>query len=87
MMQGIYQNYCKRYIEKTLNKKKYFFYNNSTQLQMGPKVILLGGELIKNIFSQGKPLEFHPWVKNSILMPAVGFEPTTSQSHSGGVNT
>ena len=55
---------------------------------MGHKVILLGGESIRNIFDQGEPLEFLSWMKNPILlMPATGFEPTTSQSLSGGVNT
>ena len=55
---------------------------------IGHKVILLGGEWIRNIFGQGKPLEFLPWIKNLILlMPEVGFEPTTSQSLSGDVNT
>ena len=38
----------------------YLFYNNHTQLQIGPEVILLGGESIRNIFCQGKPLEFLP---------------------------
>ena len=69
------------------NFKLYLFYNYNTLLQMCHKVILLGGESIRNIFGQGKPLEFLPWIKNPILLiPAVGFEPTTSQSLSGGVD-
>ena len=72
---------------KNVYFKLYLFYNNNTWKQMGNKVILLGGESFRNIFGQGKPLEFLPWIKNPILlMPAVGFEPTTSLSLSGGVN-
>ena len=42
----------------------------------------------KKHFRSGKPLEVFPWIKNpNLLMPAVGFEPTTFQSLSGGVNT
>ena len=44
-------------------------------------MILLVGELIRNIFSQGKSLEFLPWMKHPILLlSVVGFEPMTSQS-------
>ena len=47
---------------------------------MGHKVILLGGELIRNIFGHGNSLEFLPWIKNpNLLMLALGFEPTTSR--------
>ena len=61
---------------------------NNTQLQIGHKVILLGGESIRHIFGQGKPLELLPWIINPILLvPAVTFELTASQSLSGGVNT
>ena len=68
------------------NFKLYLFYNNNTWLQIGQEV--LGEELVRNIFDQGKLLEFLPWIKNPILlMPAVRFEPTTSQSLSGGDNT
>ena len=60
--------------------KLYLFYNDNTRLQIGHEVILLGGEWIRNIFGQGEPLEFLPWMKTpNLLMPAVGFEPTTSQ--------
>ena len=38
------------------NFKLYLFYNNNTQLQIGHEVILLGGESIRDIFGQGKPL-------------------------------
>ena len=42
--------------------------------------MLLGGELVRNIFSEGKPFEFLLWIKNPILLvQAVGFESTTSQ--------
>ena len=62
--------------------KSYSFYNNNTRLQIYHEMILLGGEPIRNIFGQGKPWKFLPWIKNPIqLMPAVGFEPTTP-SHS-----
>ena len=46
-----------------------------------PRGDLVGWRInTKNIFGQGKPLEFLPWMKNpNLLMPAVGFEPTTSQ--------
>ena len=68
--------------------KLYLFYNNNTRLQIGHGVILLGGESVGNNFSQEKPLEFLPWIKNLILfMPAVVFEPTTSQGLNGGFNT
>ena len=68
--------------------KLYLFYNNTTRLQIGHEVILLGGESIRNIFSQGKPSEVLTGLKNPILlMSAVGFEPTISQAFSGGVNT
>ena len=77
----------KMFSHMSQNFKLYLFYNN-TWLQIGHHVILLGGESIRNIFSQGKALEFLPWIKNPILlMLAGGFEPTTSQSISGGVNT
>ena len=63
-----------------LNFELYLFYNNNTWLQIGHWVILLGWELIRNTFSQGKPLEFLPWMKNpNLLMPAMGFEPMSSQ--------
>ena len=56
--------------------KLYSFYNNNIWLQIGQGVILLGGELIRNMFGQVKPLEFLPWIKSPILlMPAVGFIP------------
>ena len=75
------------YSYKTLNFKLYLsclFYNNNTWLQIGHKVILLGGELIRNIFGQGKPLSFLPWIKKPILLVAVvGFKPTTSTSRIG----
>ena len=67
-----------------LNFKLDLFYNNNTRLQIGQEVILLGGELVRNIFGQGKPLEFLPWMKNpNLLMPPMGFDPTTSQKLSG----
>ena len=47
------------------NFKLCLFYNNNTWLQIGHKVILLGGESIRNIFVQGKLLEFLPWIKIS----------------------
>ena len=51
-----------------------------------PRGDLVGWIWIRNIFGQGKPLEFLPWIKNLILlMPAVGLKPSTSQSLSGGV--
>ena len=68
--------------------KLYLFYNSNTRQQIGRRMILLGGELIRNIFGQGKPLKFLPWIQNPILlMSAMGFEPMTSQSISGGCNT
>ena len=71
------------------NFKLYLFHNNNTQLQIGHEVILLGGDFtFSNIFDHRKPLKCLPWIKTPILLkPAVGFEPTTSQSLSGGVNT
>ena len=64
----------------------FFYFTTIAPLQIGHKVILLVGELIRNIFSQGKPLVFLLWIKNpNLLMPAVGFKPTTFQSHRGGV--
>ena len=70
------------------NFKLPLFDNNNTWLQTGHEVILLSGESIGNIFGQGKPLEFLPWIKNIILlMLAVGFKPTTSQSPDGGFHT
>ena len=78
----------KKKLKSFKHVKLYLFYNNNTRLQMDHKVILLGGESIRNISSQVKPLEFLPWIKNPILlMLAVEFEPMTSQSLSGGVNT
>ena len=69
------------------NFKLYLFQNNNTQLLIGQiGVILLGGESIRNIFGLRKPFEFLPWIKN-LLMPAVGFEPSSSQSLSGGFHT
>ena len=64
------------------------FYNNNTWTNR-PRGDLVEWRLkIRNIFSQGKPLEFLPWVKKPVLlMPAVGFEPTILLSLSGGVNT
>ena len=47
------------------NFKLCLFYNNNTWLQIGHKVILLGGESIRNIFVQGKLSEFLPWIKIS----------------------
>ena len=35
----------------------------ATWLQIGHEVILLGGEWIRNIFGQEKPLEFLHWIK------------------------
>ena len=73
-------SYTQICVSCTLNFKLYLFYNNNTRLQIGHEVILLGGESLRDIFGQGKPLEFLPWMKNpNLLMPAVGFEPTTSQ--------
>ena len=43
--------------------KLYLFHNNNTWLQIGHGVILLGGKLVRNIFGQGKPLAFLPWIK------------------------
>ena len=41
---------------------------------------------IRNIFGYGKQLQDPPWTKNpTLLMLAVGFEPTTFQSLSGGL--
>ena len=72
----------------TLNFKLYSFYNNYTRLQIGHGVILLGGESFRNMFGQEKNHWNFPWIKNHILlMLALGFEPTTSQSFNGGVNT
>ena len=52
------------------------------------KVILLGEENKCETFSQGTPLECLFCIENPILlMPAVGFEPATSESPSGGVIT
>ena len=48
---------------------------------------MLGGEYIRDIFSWGKLLELPP-IGNffpTLLMPGVGFEPTTFQSLGGGV--
>ena len=68
------------------NFKLYLFYNNNTWLQIDHNVIFLGG--FETFFGLGKPLEFLPQIKNpNLLMPAVEFEPMTSQSLSGGVNT
>ena len=69
--------------------KLYLFYNKNTWLQVVHEVILLGGELVANIFRQGKPLKISSLYKKNpiLLMPAVGFEPMSSQSLSGGVNT
>ena len=65
---------------------KYLFYNNSTWLQIGHKVIMLGGERNTIHFRLGKTIEISSLDKKPILlMPAVGFEPTTSQSLSGGI--
>ena len=62
---------------ETFNFKLYLFYNNDTRIQIGHEVILLGGEIIWNIFGKGKPLEFLPWIKNPNLpIPAVGWTHT-----------
>ena len=50
-------------IKKQLNFI-YLFYNNNTRLQVGHEVILLGDELVRNIFGRRKPLEFFPSIKN-----------------------
>ena len=57
------------------NLNLYLFENNNTWLQMGHEVILAR----KNIGNSS--LEKNP----ILLMPAVGFAPTTSKSLSGGV--
>ena len=60
------------------NFKIYLFYNINTRLQIGHKVMLLGGE---------KPLKFL-WMNIPIqFMSAVGFESTTSQLLGGGFHT
>ena len=65
----------------------YLFYNNNTRLQIGRKVILLGGGKKMKHFWPGKSIGISFLDKKNpiLLMPTVGFEPTTSQSPSGGV--
>ena len=53
-----------------LNLKLYLFYNNNTWRQIGHQVILLGEELVRNIFGQGETLEFLPWIKKPYPMHA-----------------
>ena len=45
-----------------------------------PRGDLAGWRINTKHFRSGKPLEFLPWMeKPNLLMPAVGFDPTTSQ--------
>ena len=66
--------------------KFYLFYNSESQLQIGHKVILLGENKYETLLARENHWNFFPGLKTPILlMPAVGFEPTISQSLSGGI--
>ena len=62
---GVQKWYC-FLTYKTLNCIYFTTITMITRLQIGHKVILLGGELIRNIFSKGKPSEFLPWIKKTL---------------------
>ena len=64
-----------RFLSVTIYFKLYSFYNNNTRLQISHEVILLGVELIRNIFSQGIPLEFLSWQETPILHMPVKLTP------------
>ena len=55
-----------------------------------PQGNLVGWRINMKHFQRGNPLKFLPWIKKKncsthVGCAAVGFEPTTSQSLSGGV--
>ena len=79
------RKFTSTYSGNTLNCKLYLFYN-ITWLQIGHKVIFVGLRINTKHFQLGKTIEisFLDKKKTILLMLAVGYEPTASQSLSGG---